>query len=455
MPTLYSNNFKEGDARDPFSSTAVPVDISNHGALQFFSHLGRKTLAHSRNIDKANKPRLIEPFHETPDIIRSPQNYETHLCALLTCVPLQRTTLYGDDSVVRPESSELVKSTALRALQRYISNLSPGMIDSQMFVDLLFLSFAEFYRQDYAAVRTHLHIITHIVKSLGGFGNMPRYAWEGCCFMEISFALKTGQVPVFQMTRDPGPIEHSRLVQVDAAMQSHSSDIKMFGSGFKDPLQHGFFASDVTRPIIEALVSDIVALEYIRNDVNAQASDSRWACFRSRATIHRLLSLKRCDKHSSLQEWRVECVTTSVVILLTHENLCISPLWYGKAVVAQLEGPLHASNSNFSHEGCWGVHNHMLLWIVITGMWAATGSTEEAWFLAEAVCGCTLLGLDSYDKLCQMMNSFIWIEQLQSPTLMTLAGHVLFAKADGTELEAIIQSEPWSGFRNSEGDSKE
>lgn len=124
--------------------------------------------------------------------------------------------------------------------------------------------------------------------------------------------METGQPPLFPLTWDLGPLHNLRWSQLKPALQL-STD-KALGLGFDDALVDGFFDIPMTT-IIEELVVDIQALEFIRKQVNPLPSDLQWACTRSRAYTHRLLSLSRPDKDSSPQHLRIYCVTTTLVLV--------------------------------------------------------------------------------------------------------------------------------------------
>lgn len=434
VPVIYSNSFLEGDAFDPFSSTAVPVHKSNHGVLQFFLQLGWKT--HLRKIGHADQSRWNQTFRDLPSIVNGCLAHEIHMNALLTCMTI-RMKAYGYRVQSKLDSPELTMAKSLRALRRYFSDISDANTDQQIILDILFLSVAEFWLQNYVAMRTHLRMILHIVKSLGGFDKVSPYIREACCLTELPFAMKTGGVPIFPLSWDPGSIEYDRWVHIGPALCL--SEIKSFGAGFEKPLAAGFF-NKAAEPIIEGLVADIPTLEYIRRTEEPIPADSGWACIRSRALIHKLLSLQRYSVDVSQQELRSQCVTTTLTMLLCHESLCISPLQYSKATRLRLEDSLRLSSSNFSPAGNWGTSNDMLLWVINTGLWAALGSEDEEWFLTQAVKGCRMLEISSYEELRWLMRRFLWFDHLDGSTLMKVAGQLPGVEAIDTELEAIIEA---------------
>ena len=426
VPPLYSNNFMEGDAFDPFRGTAVPIDQPTHTVLQFFLRLGWK--AHLRNIGRADQLLWSESFGDVSGMIRGCLSNKMHMYAFLAFAP-KRMAIYGGSPMVTTESPavSLGMSKALQALREHFAQLSAPPMDQQVLLDIIWVSLAEFFRRNFAAVRTHLRMLRYIVKEHGGFSNVSQYIREVCCYTELCFALRMGEMPVFELTWDPGSARCNRELQDKSA--SWPAETKASGSGFQSPLREGFF-DGTTRAIIEELVDDIPALEYVRNDAEAAPANSQWACIRSRAILHRLMSVRTPGQQASLQEQKVHCVIVALIKLLGYENLCVAPIRYPEAVVRRLMNALEVSSSDFSQQGSWGRHNDMLLWIMITGIRISRGSEDEGWFMSRAVQGCRILGLENYDHLHGLVRKFIWVENRQCPALMKLAGHTFIAKAE-------------------------
>lgn len=355
---------------------------------------------------------------------------EMHMYSFLACMPM-RMEVYGLRSVAEIEPPEVRMSKALHAMQSYFAHLSATPVDQQVILDI-FLSLSEFYRGNFTAMQTHLRMVRYLVNSLGGLDSVSQYIREVCCYTELCFALRTGEAPVFEMTWDPGPRLNNRILRLKSA--EWPSETKGFGSGFENPLREGFFDGP-TKKVIEELVVDIPALEFVRNDAGAPPVDSQWACVRSHALLHRLLSLHAISGQASSQEWKVHCIITALAMLLGYENLCVSPVRYSKCVRARLISALRLSNNSFSQHGSWGRHNDMLLWVMITGVRIARGSDDERWFMSRAVQGCRILGLQGYDQLYALVRNFLWVENYECPALMKLADHILIAKAQSLDIK--------------------
>ena len=437
-PVLYSNIFREGDQCDPFSTSVTPIDKSTHGILQFF--LNQSWKAHLKNIGKADESVWSQSVHNLSDIVRGCLSREVHMYALLTCNAM-RMKCFGLSPVGKLASPEHLMSKTLKALQLHFSNASGAFpTDEQVILDIFFLAFSEFYRQDYAAMQTHLHMIRSVIGLFGGFEKISDYTREACWYTEICFSTETGESCMFELTWDPGPINASRWVCVQEALSS--GKIKPLGRGFQGPLLDHFFDIETSK-IIEELMGDILAFEYIRTDDEALPSDSWWACTRTRAIVHRLLSLPRSEKDNKppIQELQVQCVATTLILYLCYENSYITPLRSLPFILARLKRSLQLSNSNFNLASAfsWNGHSEMLLWVLITGFWlsGAGASADASWFLARATYGCKTLGLGSYEELRSLMGKFLWIEYLQTSSLTKLAGHVLIARGEEMETMAL------------------
>lgn len=422
-PALCSNNFNSGDACDPFNCTAVNINQSNHNLVQFFLNVGWR--AHLKTFGHTKTGQWSESFNDLPDIIKGCLYDEMHFDAFLA-LNAMRMSFYKVATFDRTNCPDFLMVKSLRALRICLSSFSGPAADERVVLDIFFLAFSEFYRQNYDVMRMHLKMIRHLVPLLGGFPNLCQYIREACCFTELCFAIETGQQPVFDMTWDPGPLHTMRWAHLKPAL--HSPKDKILGMGFDDALRDGFFDMSTTS-IIEELLVDIQAFKFIRNDVKPLPSDVQWACTRNRAYLHRLLSLPPPDKQSSLQQWRISCVSTALLIVFCYECTYVSAMRSGKIVLARLKRCLHLGESEPKQvEYSWGRQNELLLWIMIVGACVAEGGVEEKWFLEIAIHGCRALNVDSYERLCDLMCRFMGLGDLQVPSLRRLAGYI---KNDG------------------------
>jgi hypothetical protein len=418
-PAIRSHNFLPGDACDPFNCTAVRMNRSNHDLVQFFLNVGWR--AHLKIFGHTNTNQWSQSYTDLPAIIKGCLQHEMHMDAFLT-VNATRMSFYKVAAFDRANSPEFLMVKSLRALRMSLSKSSIVGADERIVLDIFFLAFSEFYRQNYDVMRMHLKMIRRLVSSLGGFSSLCQYIREACCFTELCFAIETGQKPVFHMSWDPGPLHSMRWAQLKPVLEL--SKAKVRGIGFDDALSDGFFDISTTI-IIEELLVDIQALEFIRKEVNPLPSDLQWACTRNRAYLHRLLSLPRPDKLSSLQQCRIYCVTTTLLIIFCYECTYVSALRSGKIVLARLKKFLHLGVSDFDDmEYSWGRQNDMLLWIMVVGACVAEGGGEEKWFLDRTIHGCETLDVDSHEGLCDLMSRFMGLGDLQVRSLGRLAGQI-------------------------------
>lgn len=174
----------------------------------------------------------------------------------------------------------MVKS--LRGLRLSLSGFSIAGGGERIILDIFFLAFSEFHHQNYEVMQMHLKMIRRLVPLLGRFSGLCQYVRESCCYTELCFAIETGQRPVFDLTWDPGPLHNMSWAQLKATL--HSSKEKVLGIGFADALHDGFFDISMTR-IIEELLADIQAFEFIRNERDPLPLDIEWACTRNRAYL--------------------------------------------------------------------------------------------------------------------------------------------------------------------------
>lgn len=418
-PALCSNNFLPGDACDPFNSTAVRVNQLNHNLMQFFLKVGWK--AHLKTFGHTNTSQWSQSFKDLPDITRGSLSDEMHMDAFLT-LNAMRMSFYKLATFDRANSPEVLMIKSLRGLRLSLSGFSIAGGGERIILDIFFLAFSEFYRQNYEVMRMHLKMIRRLVPLLGGFSGLCQYVREACCYTELCFAIETGQRPVFDLTWDPGPLHNVSWARLKATLPS--SNEKVLGTGFADALHDGFFDISMTR-IIEELLVDIQAFEFIRNERDPLPSDIEWACTRNRAYLHELLSLPRPDEHSSVQQCRTYCVATTLLLIFCYECTYVSAVRSGKLVLARLEHFLRLTLGDFNQmEYNWGRQNDMLLWITVIGACVAEGGTQEKSFLVRAIRGCRALNMNSHIGLCDLMSRFMGLGDFQDRGLKTLASHL-------------------------------
>jgi hypothetical protein len=419
VPALYSNNFLPGDACDPFNSTAVRVNQLNHNLMQFFLKVGWK--AHLKTFGHTNTSQWSQSFQNLPDITRGSLSDGMHMDAFLT-LNATRMSFYKLATFDRANSPDALMVKSLRGLRLSLPGLSMAGGGERVILDIFFLAFSEFYRQNYGVMRMHLKMIRRLVPSLGGFSSLCQYVREACCYTELCFAIETGQRPVFDLTWDPGPLHNLSWQRLKATL--HSSKEKVLGTGFADALNDGFFDISMTT-IIEELLVDLQAFEFIRNQRDPLPSDIEWACTRNRAYLHKLLSLSRPDEHSSMQQCRTYCVATTLLLVFCYECTYVSAVRSGQLVLARLEHFLRLTLGDFNQmEYNWGRQNDMLLWITVIGACVAEGGTREKWFLARAVHGCRALNMNSHTGLYDLMSRFMGLGDFQDRGLKNFVGHL-------------------------------
>jgi hypothetical protein len=387
--------------------------------VQFFLNAGWR--AHLKIFGHTDTDLWSQSFKDLPEVIRGCLCNEMHFNALLT-LNAMRMKFYNFATFDPSNCPEALMVKSLRALRNSLSNFPAVGINQLVILDIFFLAFSEFYRQNYDVMWMHLKMIRRLVPLLGGFSSLCQYIREVCCFKELCFAMETGQPPLFPLTWDPGPLHNLRWVQLKPALQL-STD-KALGLGFDDALADGFFDIPMTT-IIEELLVDIQALEFIRKAVNPLPSDLQRACTCSRAYMHRLLLLSRPDKDSSPQHLRIYCVTMTLVLVFCYEGTYISALRSGKLVLARLKKFLRLGVRDMdTMEYRWERQNEMLLWIMVVGACAAEGGVEEKWFLERAIHGCRLFKVVTHQDLCNLMSRFIGSAHLEAGSLKRLAGHI-------------------------------
>jgi hypothetical protein len=425
---LYSANFSEGGAVDPFASTPARLDKEVHKLLQYYMSYSILTAFKGEVV---GKDHLLQTPGTLPGaIVHRSFTSEVHYYALLTATAAHMNRI----AVAGQQLENRYMAPAIRSLRLFLGSLdTQKSIDPQIVLDVLFLSNAERCRQNDDVALTHLRVLQQLTKLLNLSLAFDRYVYEMVCDPDVFLAVETASPPIFALSRDPGVISSSRKTLIDheinlalsrrpvdarrgflGAETWQSAKFKQcMGGGFIDSLDAGLFSTEM-RSIISDLVQMLDMAMYSSICPSATEADAVWVHKKTTALAHRLLSVEvvgrsaREHNHSagtvenhviSLTHRQEECCRLALIILLT----------YLPSTVAR-----HSVNMNtvrlqmaFSVlDLSWGsiLADEVLLWILVTGLFVALDQPEEEWFVSNAVQVASQLGIHDFTGL----HKFMW-----------------------------------------------
>ena len=227
-------------------------------------------------------------------------------------------------------------------------------------------------------------------------------------------------------------------------MQNPSEDIaSSLGSSLETAFRTGMLHDHIT-PVVEDLLDCLTVAKVVwRAPEFAVKADTIWLCKKSKATLHELLSLtgsKNIDT-SNVSGQQAECLRLTLIIVLTaaqYRLLHLSRFQQARRLKAALfsivrldwtrfSGPPRAKIEDkdaFKLEETYYSPNEMVLWMCMTGYWAAADGPEATWFAEASVAIAKRLGLDGYEDLHRVMTRYLYSKTLQRESLVSIANYM-------------------------------
>ncbi|RVX66914.1 hypothetical protein B0A52_09038 [Exophiala mesophila] len=235
----------------------------------------------------------------------------------------------------------------------------------------------------------------------------------------------------------------------DASTTLHHS----LGRGLEQALQ-----ADLIHPDLASIFRDtldcLTVAKYVWRTSDATRSDADWMCKRMRAISHRLLllpaSLSYCDDTMKTEALRlalflvvVRC-TNRMSYRTAQPNMrrlqeALSGIDTNWAPTSSPEVPRYevfetvrtsrssttSSPSSPSPKSSALLENSLLLWVLMTGLFAAQGEPEESWFLVRAAFVAEFhMGLKSYEDLQDFMMDYLYSSTQQQYSLIAVSLHL-------------------------------
>lgn len=196
----------------------------------------------------------------------------------------------------------------------------------------------------------------------------------------------------------------------------------------------------VLLPIIHSLFDCVKVAKVVWQAPDfATKQDTSWLCRRTRAVLHELLSLgnsKEIDI-TTFAGRQGECLRLTLIIILMsalsrvlfhsrrEQALRLKAMLIPIARLdweAQVRGLPQVSSVDQSEDTSPFNPHEMLLWIAMTGYWAAMGSPEAVWFAETAVeIAVQRLDLRGYKDLHTTMNKYLYSRTVQQECLEQIA----------------------------------
>jgi hypothetical protein len=393
QPHLYSANFNKGDHFDPFNSTSVHVNGEVHKILSYFMKVCVSTqFKFEVDARPSHKHHYAIYFDQ---MLRQCLENKLHMYTVLAAAAGRMTNLtHKQCSPVSPSIAQHFMCKAVECLRQYFASDENRLKDKHIIVTLICVSTFEWYIGDYEASSTHLRAIRHPFALLDESCDYDRWVIEMASHPDLYMAIETLSPPVLPAK---GPGIYPRPIPISSV-----------GQGFRELLDRKFFSAAM-EPIVNGLLLCVRVWHTL--PPSALLRDIIWTSQQIHFNLHQLLSIRS----GAVLKWEEECCRITLIIILSYliTQTCKRS---GMLNATRLQGVLRRIEPwprDFAEQ-------ELLLWIMITGLFAAA-EEEAADSLTEKVVQLAItLNFNTYTKLLGLMERFIWIEKLQEPFLHKL-----------------------------------
>ena len=429
-PPLMVVNHIPGSAIDPFACASLPVSGEILPVLQYY--LNFTLLAtFNANAKAALSPAQLAHSSAIESIVTGCLSNKAHMYALLSATA-SRMRRVSNVPLTNTRSPESFLGRAIGSIRDGLATQS-SLSDKQTILDIFYLSVCEWYMNSYDAARTHFSFIRHFWKNIDPQkGPFEKYIHDMVSYNYIFLAVETGQPPFLDLSWEPDPLSKETMIRVRKALMLHlrqapsphiSATLNdtpfIYGCGFRFFIQESL-VSDSLRQILESLPELMEVYHFTFHCTEACEEESAYLSKKSQALLYRLTSLYTYGYEL--------CITLSLIILLS----CMStsaPWRAGKVdmpklarrLSTQLEYEIQVNLLGTAHSApeppSWtGKDNRMLLWIFLTGLFAAGQAPEATWLRLKATGMTRLLKIDR-NGIETLMHSYVYLPSLQTATV--------------------------------------
>ncbi|EXJ70886.1 uncharacterized protein A1O5_05878 [Cladophialophora psammophila CBS 110553] len=438
LVTRSSGSFHNA-AVDPFDCTAGTIDSDMVPILEYYLFFALLSRPRDNDGQRPTDAPFARHFASIDAIIQGCMRKSVHMYALLAATASRMRRVSGV-SFHADNGPEIYLDKALQCLRLLLDSQSAAE-DRQIIVDIYYLSVCGWYMENYGESQTHFNVLKHFWKTLApGQSTLDQYVHDMLSYNAIF--LESDATNLAELVATPELLCPSTgsgtIYQSDTWHPNRICSDRHF-SAFSAALEQTRYSPDL-KDLIEELPSLLQLYDHLLRNPDFIGPETDWVHSKSKFLVLRLLELPSYGSEL--------CCRLSLVLLLQrisqstlarlHSTDCSSsapdkhPLIDPALITQRLRRELQyeilqPSNeipsvvdtppqSNDEAHVIWtGKSNHLLLWILITGLSGARSTDQEdehQWFLARAVPSMRLLGIETMGRLEELARSFVWVEGL-------------------------------------------
>jgi hypothetical protein len=478
---LHRANFTANSSVDPFSSTAFPLSRPIEVMLKYFFTISMSGL----HVDKSEVlPKHLQPVRRLSTVrdqsmraILSDRIRFTSLMAAMSSrmkhmSQISLPFLNDPDTYIRIA----LRILRLRLLELQLSN---RVADRTSVGGMISLALAAWLCQHYDAAVIHLRAVKELLPLLDGSMEVDKFTLEGVINIDKMVSIETGWLPVLPEAPaarfDPGPLEQSKRKEVrslidesgrqndsressgvhnaeignpllnhsyiDFLADAHITMTPRLGRAFEPFIEFGVVDSMLAK-VLKDMIDVVDVGKLVWRTSSATREDAAWMCQRARFLNYQLLALpdQLPSPDTSLWAAKTEVLRIALVLVMlrvTNRMAFRSARPNMQRLKMSLSDRFPKLSTDWSSDGFqeWSREqmartlsvsdeNELLLWILLTGHFAALGEIEEEWFLLRCAFVARKLGIRTYEQLHEHMSGFFYSWTRQETSLRIVALHL-------------------------------
>ncbi|KIW63327.1 hypothetical protein PV04_10181 [Phialophora macrospora] len=421
---------------DPFDSTSLANDGDVQPILQYYLSFALLSTPKGDDGQKPPDGALIQHFSSINAIIQGCMHKSVHMYALLAATASRMRRVSGV-SFRADNGPEIYLHKALQCLRMLLDNSQSAVEDRQIILDIYYLSVCGWYMERYGESKTHFDVLKHFWKTLTpGQSTLDQYIYDllsyNTIFLEADATKVLDSAGLDRFSHLPG---HGTIANPLAWHPKHPVSVRHC-SALPLTLEQAAYSPDL-RGVVQELPRLLLLHNNLAQNPALLPPEREWVRSKSRSLVLRLLELpsyggELCCRLTLviLLRWIFKTsssangspadadsdisvdlglVTQRLKRQLQYEILLpsneISPVALGSGA---------AAGAGHSPPQIWtGKSNHLLLWVLITGLFGArlTDQKDEYdWFWSRIKALMRLLEVSTMSRLRNLVTSFGFVE---------------------------------------------
>jgi hypothetical protein len=419
-------------ATDCFDSRCIPIDRNVHAILEYYIAFALvSTSSTSLQQPSPKDTPTVQKVAYVNAIIQGCLENHLHMYSLLAATA-SRMRKISRIATATDQLCQFYLQKALQSLRMVLDADGEAVTkNSQTIFDIYMLSVCGWYSESHAESRVHFDVLKHVWNSL-----VPERSILDCLLHEF---LSYNQIYVEIDVNSPSAsdAEESRVLDKIQPSCLTKTTGERCCTALSSALEQMFCSSD-----LKALVPELAQVLRVYPHLTRLQTDSDnvekdWVLSKSRSLVVRLLDFpaygaEECCRISLalllrhiLDSWTRSCspsATTMRFDLALLVKRLRQRLQYEILLPSNKIDPaafLNQDKESAAQEtqaGIWtGNSNHLLLWVLISGLFGARLTREQAeyeWFWLRAEPLLHILGVQTMSELRQEMTRFVFVEDM-------------------------------------------